>query len=69
MAKEDGSKELSIKERFDQVCRELNMDETTANHAWETYERIKGNYSLEVCILHDIVASSNSRFIITLIMK
>ena len=38
----------TIKQRFDNVCKELNMDEATAECAWETYERIDRNYTLEV---------------------
>ena len=38
---------LTIKQRFDDVCKELNMDEATAVSAWENYERIDRNYTLE----------------------
>lgn len=38
----------TIKQRFDDVCSELNMDEATAVSAWETYEKINRNYTLEV---------------------
>ena len=37
-----------IKQRFDNVCKEVNMDQATAESAWETYERIDRNYTLEV---------------------
>jgi hypothetical protein len=43
----DGGKS-NIKQRFDDVCKELNMDEATAISAWETYEKIDQNYTLEV---------------------
>lgn len=43
----DGNK-TKIKQRFDDVCKELNMDEVTAVSAWETYEKIDRNYTLEV---------------------
>ena len=37
-----------VREKFDSVCRELNMDGETAEEAWRSYEKIKTNYSLEV---------------------
>jgi hypothetical protein len=46
-ATNDGNKS-KIKQRFDDVCKELNMDEATAVSAWETYEKIDRNYTLEV---------------------
>lgn len=48
MAKSGERSDSLIKKRFDDVCLELNMDETTAVSAWETFERINRNYSLEV---------------------
>ena len=48
MAKSGERSDSLIKKKFDDVCRELNMDETTAVSAWETFERINRNYSLEV---------------------
>ncbi|CAB3999055.1 retinoblastoma 1, partial [Paramuricea clavata] len=47
----DGNK-TKIKQRFDDVCKELNMDEVTAVSAWETYEKIDRNYTLEGDGLH-----------------
>lgn len=41
--------ESDVRKKFDNVCRELNMDEETAEEAWRSYEKIKTNYSLEVC--------------------
>jgi len=38
------------RERFDNVCRELNMDGETSEEAWKSYEKIRTNYSLEVCV-------------------
>lgn len=55
------------KERFDNVCRDLNMDGETSEEAWNSFERIRTNYSLEVCVdehctwllqIHEVVASS-----------
>ena len=48
MAKSGERSDSLIKKKFDDVCRELNMDENTAVNAWETFERINRNYSLEV---------------------
>lgn len=48
MAGASDSNQTKIKQRFDYVCLELNMDEATAESAWETYERIERNYTLEV---------------------
>lgn len=37
------------RKKFEDVCRELNMDGETSEEAWKSYEKIKTNYSLEVC--------------------
>ena len=37
-----------IKDEFDQLGRELNMDVTTSNAAWASYDAIRQNYTLEV---------------------
>jgi hypothetical protein len=52
-ASEDGSKSPAsdleaVKEEYDQLCRELNMDETTMESAWRSYTAIRHNYTLEV---------------------
>ncbi|XP_028391773.1 LOW QUALITY PROTEIN: retinoblastoma-like protein 2 [Dendronephthya gigantea] len=52
MAGANDSNKSEIKQRFDDVCHELNMDEATAVSAWETYERIERNYTLEGDGLH-----------------
>ena len=36
---------------YDQLCRELNMDITTAEAAWESYTDTKHKYTLEVCFI------------------
>ena len=33
---------------YDQLCRELNMDITTAEAAWQSYTDTKHKYTLEV---------------------
>ena len=38
----------SVKEDYDQLCRELNMDESTMDTAWKSYIAIRHNYTLEV---------------------
>ncbi|KAK3744453.1 hypothetical protein QZH41_012866 [Actinostola sp. cb2023] len=45
------------RERFDSVCRELNMDEDTSEEAWKSYERIRTNYSLEGKSIHWLACS------------
>ena len=43
-----GDAEKSIRERYDVVCAELNMDEQTAKKAWTSYEETNNDYVLEV---------------------
>ena len=38
----------SVKDEYDQLCRELNMDESTMETAWKSYMAIRHNYTLEV---------------------
>lgn len=38
----------SVKEEYDQLCRELNMDESTMEASWASYIAIRHNYTLEV---------------------
>ena len=40
--------ESDIRVEFDQLCRELNMDISTADAAWESYTDTKHKYTLEV---------------------
>ncbi|KAJ8041704.1 Retinoblastoma-like protein 1 [Holothuria leucospilota] len=35
------------RQQFDDLCRELNLDDATAKKAWESYESIQLNYTLE----------------------
>jgi hypothetical protein len=48
----------SSKEEYDQLCNELNMDESTMEAAWKSYIAIKHNYTLEVgqCLFLDTTA-------------
>ena len=37
-----------VKDEFVQLGRDLNMDTSTSNAAWSSYDAIKQNYTLEV---------------------
>ncbi|EDO46411.1 predicted protein [Nematostella vectensis] len=52
MASSNEDEDTITKERFDNVCSELNMDEETAESAWSSYETIRTNYTLEGDSLH-----------------
>lgn len=59
MASSSDDEEANSSERFDNLCRDLNMDEETSQEAWSSYEKISTNYTLEVpfvcvrlCSLH-----------------
>ena len=38
----------TTKSDYDQLCRELNMDTSTSESAWKSYEETKHRYTLEV---------------------
>ena len=38
----------TVKADYDQLCCELNMDESTMETAWKSYIAIRHNYTLEV---------------------
>lgn len=38
----------ATKNEYEQLCRELNMDESTMDLAWKSYIAIRHNYTLEV---------------------
>ena len=40
--------EESIYKKHQELCAELNMDKGAADEAWQSYESIRQNYSLEV---------------------
>lgn len=59
MASSSDDEEANSSERFDNLCRDLNMDEETSQEAWSSYQKISTNYTLEVpfvcvrlCSLH-----------------
>ena len=37
-----------VRNDFDNLCRELNMDTSTAESAWDSYQEMKHKYTLEV---------------------
>lgn len=36
--------------KYKEVCADLNLDKAAADEAWQSFQRIGVNYSLEVCI-------------------
>ncbi len=56
-----------VKEDYDQLCRELNMDESTMDTAWRSYIAIRHNYTLEVNFDTEMSwnVQSISQFVIT----
>lgn len=52
MASSSDDEEANNSERYENLCRDLNMDEETSNEAWSSYERISTNYTLEGDSLH-----------------
>ncbi len=55
MVSDQVAQDIAIKNEFDNLCRELNMDTSTAETAWESYIEVKHKYTLEVrqqCLVH-----------------
>lgn len=48
MASSSDDEEANSSERFENLCRDLNMDEETSQEAWSSYQKISTNYTLEV---------------------
>ncbi|XP_013394844.1 retinoblastoma-like protein 1 [Lingula anatina] len=44
--------EDNVEKRFEDLCLELNMDQSAKEEAWEHYERINTNYTLEGDTIH-----------------
>ncbi|CAL1535669.1 unnamed protein product [Lymnaea stagnalis] len=44
--------EENVLQRFDEVCLDLNMDTSTKEEAWQNYQKILTNYSLEGDQMH-----------------
>lgn len=40
--------EEGVREKYDQVCRELNLDQESMEAAWASYVTINNDYVLEV---------------------
>ncbi|XP_006003016.1 retinoblastoma-like protein 2 [Latimeria chalumnae] len=49
---EEGEGAQRSKQRFEELCRNLNMDEAARCDAWDSFERISRNYTLEGNDLH-----------------
>ncbi|XP_042908450.1 retinoblastoma-like protein 1 [Parasteatoda tepidariorum] len=52
MNESSNTDEQEAKERFQELCADLNMDEKTSNEAWQSYQRINNTYTLEGDSLH-----------------
>ncbi|CAH3171006.1 unnamed protein product [Porites lobata] len=52
MASSSDDEEANSWERFQDLCRDLNMDEDTSQEAWSSYQKISTNYTLEGESLH-----------------
>ena len=50
MASSSDDEEANSWERFESLCRDLNMDEETSQEAWSSYQKISTNYTLEVSL-------------------
>jgi len=48
MGLSDDGDEDRTKERFDELCSDMNMDYDAKTAAWQSYTRIIANYTLEV---------------------
>ena len=48
MGLSDDGDEDGTRERFDDLCSDLNMDLDAKTDAWQSYTRIIANYTLEV---------------------
>lgn len=47
--------EEETKEKYDRVCRELNLDQESMDAAWTSYLAINNDYVLEVRIIRAIM--------------
>lgn len=50
MASSSDDEETNSSERFENLCRDLNMDEETSQEAWSSYQKISTNYTLEASL-------------------
>ena len=49
VSSDDGDEDRTM-QRFNALCDDLNMDIAGKEEAWQSYERISMNYTLEVCL-------------------
>ena len=47
-----------MKEKYDRVCGELNLDQESMEAAWASYETINNDYVLEVGTVQYFVGSA-----------
>ncbi len=50
MASKELAENRQKRERFDEFCQALNLDDQTSEETWRSYQRISVNYTLEVSI-------------------
>ena len=43
--------EESVLQRYEELCLDLNMDKNAKEDAWQSYQRIRTNFTLEVVFL------------------
>jgi len=48
MVLSDEGDDDQARDRFEELCGDLNMDTDTRDEAWNSYRRISTNYTLEV---------------------
>lgn len=58
----------AVERRYNELCLDLNMDKGTKEEAWESYQKIKTKYTLEVgqifaCVRYINVSTRNFHFI------
>lgn len=53
---EDGDEDSHFK-RYHEICASLNLDRKATDEAWQSYQRINSNYTLEGDILHWLACS------------
>lgn len=49
MGNDDG--DMDLLKKYKEVCADLNLDKASADEAWQSFQRIGINYTLEVSIL------------------
>ena len=48
----------SVRDKFVDMCTDLNMDEESRDTAWESYVKIDKNYTLEVIRFNPLIGCS-----------